>query len=113
MPDDSGNEVERDIPFLRGYNVFNVEQIAELPEHYYENQVRNLRPPSNGSITQKTSFLRPKRKSGTAAAGLFTPRAAIISRCRPLKFLKDPESSYATLAHESTHGIKHPTLIAA
>ncbi len=29
-----GEEVEREIPFLKGYTVFNVEQINGLPEHY-------------------------------------------------------------------------------
>jgi len=33
--DGSGNEVEREIPFMKGYTVFNVEQIEGLPEIYY------------------------------------------------------------------------------
>ena len=34
---DRGEEVEREIPFLKGYTVFkfNAEQIDGLPEHYY------------------------------------------------------------------------------
>jgi antirestriction protein ArdC len=31
----TGDEIEREIPFLKGYTVFNVEQIAELPDVYY------------------------------------------------------------------------------
>src|SRR3546814_15886820 len=31
---ENGEEVERDIPFLKGYTVFNVEQIEGLPAHY-------------------------------------------------------------------------------
>ena len=31
----SGEDVEREIPFLKGYTVFNVEQIDGLPDHYY------------------------------------------------------------------------------
>jgi len=31
----TGEEVERDIPFMKGYTVFNVEQIEDLPAHYY------------------------------------------------------------------------------
>jgi antirestriction protein ArdC len=34
--DDAGQEVEHEIPFLKAYTVFNVEQIAELPEHFYQ-----------------------------------------------------------------------------
>jgi antirestriction protein ArdC len=33
---DAGEDVERAIPFMRGYTVFNVEQIDGLPEAYYE-----------------------------------------------------------------------------
>ncbi len=33
--DADGQEIEREIPFLKGYTVFNVEQIEGLPEHYY------------------------------------------------------------------------------
>ena len=32
---DDGSEEERQIPFIKGYTVFNVEQIEGLPEHYY------------------------------------------------------------------------------
>ncbi len=31
----SGNEIDREIHFMKGYTVFNVEQIEGLPEHYY------------------------------------------------------------------------------
>src|SRR6202030_429187 len=31
----TGEESERAIPFMKGYTVFNVEQIEGLPEHYY------------------------------------------------------------------------------
>jgi len=31
---DTGKESERAIPFMKGYTVFNVEQIDGLPEHY-------------------------------------------------------------------------------
>src|SRR6202034_25027 len=33
--DGSDNEVEREIPFMKGYTVFNVEQIEGLPAIYY------------------------------------------------------------------------------
>src|SRR5207253_2922349 len=32
--DDKGDEVEREIPFLKGYTVFNVDQIDNLPAQY-------------------------------------------------------------------------------
>ena len=33
--DENGDDVERDIPFMKGYTVFNCEQIEGLPQHYY------------------------------------------------------------------------------
>jgi antirestriction protein ArdC len=33
--DDKGEETEREIPFLKGYYVFNAEQCDGLPAHYY------------------------------------------------------------------------------
>ena len=33
--EESGEETEREIPFMKGYTVFNVEQIEGLPAHYY------------------------------------------------------------------------------
>jgi antirestriction protein ArdC len=33
--DGSGGEVDREIPFLKAYTVFNVKQIDGLPEHYH------------------------------------------------------------------------------
>jgi antirestriction protein ArdC len=35
----TGNEIDREIPFLKGYTVFNVEQIEDLPEAYYAKAV--------------------------------------------------------------------------
>jgi antirestriction protein ArdC len=32
---DNGEEVERDIPFMKGYTVFNAEQVDGLPERFY------------------------------------------------------------------------------
>ncbi|MEI9425387.1 zincin-like metallopeptidase domain-containing protein [Mesorhizobium sp. Cs1299R1N1] len=34
--DADGGEVERDIPFLKAYTVFNSDQIDGLPDHYYQ-----------------------------------------------------------------------------
>ena len=33
---DSGDAIERTIPYMKGYTVFNVEQIEGLPAHYYQ-----------------------------------------------------------------------------
>ncbi|WP_245434990.1 ArdC-like ssDNA-binding domain-containing protein [Rhizobium anhuiense] len=38
--DGSGNEVDREIPFLKAYSVFNVDQIDGLPDHHYHRPTR-------------------------------------------------------------------------
>ncbi len=40
----SGEDVEREIPYMKGYTVFNVEQIEGLPEIYYAKAAPTLDP---------------------------------------------------------------------
>src|SRR5208282_4834323 len=40
----TGDETEREIPFLKGYTVFNVEQIEGLPSHFYAKAEPQLDP---------------------------------------------------------------------
>src|SRR5271157_5043412 len=42
--DDKGADVEIEIPFMKGYTVFNAEQIEGLPEHFYA----TFQPLNNG-----------------------------------------------------------------
>src|SRR6202789_1288679 len=39
--DAKGEETEREIHYMKGYTVFNVEQIDALPEHYYGKPIVN------------------------------------------------------------------------
>ena len=43
--DDNGADVEREIPFMKGYTIFNAEQIDNLPGHFYATV-----PPLNTAI---------------------------------------------------------------
>ena len=40
----TGEEQERDIPFMKGYTVFNAEQVEGLPAHFYALQAPALDP---------------------------------------------------------------------
>ena len=42
--DKTGQDVEREIPYMKGYAVFNVEQMEGLPEIYYARAVPTLGP---------------------------------------------------------------------
>ena len=80
---DDGDEIEREIPFLKGYTVFNVEQIDGLPEQYYakpepqfdtrraDRACRRVlrRHASRRSARWAPSLLRTGRRLHSASAG--------------------------------------------
>lgn len=82
--DARGDEVEHDIPFLRAYGVFNVEQI----EGAYPSTTitaRRLSPIRlNGSKAPTASSPMPAPSFAMAGHEPITHQSPIISRCRPL-----------------------------
>lgn len=104
---DTGAEEERDIPFLKGYTVFNVEQVEGLPEHFYGRPAPRLDPVQR--IASAEAFFAATgaiiRHGGGMAA---YSTADDIIRMPLFEAFRDAESYYATLAHEATHWTKHP-----
>lgn len=105
---ENGDEEERSIPFLKGYTVFNVEQIEGLPEHFYE------KPEPRFDAVQRIDHAETFFKNTGADIRISGNRAyyAIDSdyvKIPPIETFRDPESYYATLAHECTHWTRHPS----
>jgi antirestriction protein ArdC len=107
----SGEEAEREIPFLKGYTVFNVEQIDGLPQHYYG------QPEPTGSsverIANADAFFAATRAEivhGGSQACYIVSRDHIHMPC--IDFFRDAEGYYSTLAHEVTHWTRHETRLA-
>ncbi len=105
---ETGEEAERAIPFMKGYTVFNVEQIEGLPDHYY------AKPAPRGETVQRIA----RAESFFAATGATVRHGGnmafyAISHDRvqmpPIEAFRDTESYYATLAHEMTHWTRHPS----
>jgi antirestriction protein ArdC len=105
---ESGEENQRQIHFMKGYTVFNVEQIDGLPDHYYAKPAPRLEPLPR--IERAETFF--------AATGLGIchggSRACYVQRTDLIHMpcvdmFKDAESYYATLAHEATHATMHPS----
>lgn len=100
--DGKGGEVDREIPFLKTYCVFNVEQIDGLPDHYYHRSTPVLDP--IGRIDQADLFFRHTgaiiRHGGNQA--FYAPGPDLI-QMPPFETFKDAASYYATLSHEATH----------
>ena len=98
----TGDEINRKIPFLKGYTVFNVEQIEGLPEAYYAKAAPTLDPVAR--IDHAESYfaaLRATIRHGGNRA--FYSIAADAIQMPPFESFQDADSYYATLAHECTH----------
>ena len=105
--DADGNDVEREIPFLKAYTVFNVAQIEGLPAHYY------AEPEAKG---EKLQLLETAERFFAATSAMirhggnmayYAPGPDVIQLPVPEAF-RDAESYAATKAHELTHWTKHP-----
>ena len=101
----TGEEQERDIPFMKGYTVFNVEQVEKLPAHFYA-----LAEPVTEKVERieaaEAFFANTGAKvSNGGNRAFFSPSEDRI-QMPPFEAFKEPEAYYATLAHETTHWTK-------
>jgi antirestriction protein ArdC len=105
---ENGEESERDIYFMKGYTVFNVEQIEGLPPHFYAPAASQLDPVER--IESADRFFANTgadiRHGGNQA--YYAPNLDYV-QMPPFASFRDAESYCATLAHEITHWTKHPT----
>jgi len=102
----SGEETERDIPFLKGYTVFNVEQVEGLPEHFYAPAVPPLDPVQR--ISRADDFFTATGASISHGGNrAFYSHSEDRIQLPPFEMFEDAESYYATLAHECVHWTKH------
>lgn len=106
--DDKGEEAEKEIPFLKGYSVFNVEQIEGLPAHYYAKPEKPL--PLSERLDHAERFIADTgatvRHGGNSA--FYTPAQDLV-QMPPFEVFKDRESYYATVLHELSHWTSHKT----
>lgn len=105
---DKGEDIERSIPFMKGYTVFNVEQIEGLPAHYYQ-------PPAPRDDSRTLELIEEAETffAGTAATfrhggnrAFYAPAADFI-QLPPAEAFRDAESYAATKAHELVHWTGH------
>jgi antirestriction protein ArdC len=105
---EGGEENERDIFFLKGYTVFNVEQIDGLPPHFYAPAAPLIDPVQR--IEAADRFFAATgaeiRHGGNRA---YYAAGADHVQMPPFASFRDAESYCATLAHEMTHWTKHPS----
>ncbi len=106
--DSDGNDLEREIPFLKAYTVFNVAQIDGLPADYYASpepigEKVQLIESAEGFFAATRAVIR---NGGSKA--YYAPGPDVIQLPLPEAF-RDASSYAATKAHELTHWTKHPS----
>jgi antirestriction protein ArdC len=110
--DAKGEEVEKEIPFLKGYTVFNAEQIDGLPAQYYALAEAPALPlPTRVKAADRffSATGADIRFGGTRA--YYAPHPDYI-QMPPFETFRDAESYAATLAHETVHWTKHDSRLA-
>ncbi|MBN9509163.1 MAG: DUF1738 domain-containing protein [Alphaproteobacteria bacterium] len=103
--DENGDEQERDIPFMKGYTVFNVEQVEGLPAHFYALAERPADTVQR--IAHAEDFFAATRadiRHGGSRA-FYSPAHDFV-QMPPFEAFREAEAYYATLAHEMTHWTK-------
>ena len=110
--DTRGEECEREIPFLKGYTVFNAEQCEGLPAQYSVKAEAPALTPMQGQESVDRFFAATGadiRHGGTRA---YYAEGADFVQMPPFETFRDAESYAATLAHELTHWTKHDKRLA-
>ena len=105
--DKTGEDTEREIPYMKGYTVFNVEQIEGLPEIFYAKAVPVRDPVARIDHAEKFfASMGAAIKHGANRA--YYAQELDYVQMPPFEAFRDAESYYSTLAHELTHWTKHP-----
>jgi antirestriction protein ArdC len=110
--DGDGTESEREARFLKGYTVFNVQQIDGLPDSYYA---------ADDSRPLHTVDRLPHAEAFFAATGAdirqrgnraFYSEDGDYIQMPPIETFRDAASFFAVLGHETCHWSKHSTRLA-
>ncbi len=105
---DTGEESERQIPFMKGYTVFNVEQVEGLPPHFYAKAEPPTEPVER--IERAETFFAATRANvihGGNRACYVPSTDNIHMPC--IDLFRNAISYYATLGHETIHWTRHPS----
>lgn len=103
-----GDETEQAIRFLKGYTVFNVEQIDGLPPHYLELAENEPRlEPLLRVERAEVFFAAVGATVGHGGNRAFYRSSTDAIQMPPFEAFENAESYYATLAHETVHWTGH------
>jgi antirestriction protein ArdC len=110
--EDSGEDIEKHIPFMKAYTVFNVEQIEGLPASCYAKPESRPETVENRDARLEAFFRATGAVIRHGGNRAFYAPAPDFVQMPPFPAFRDAESYYATLAHEMTHWTRHPARLA-
>ncbi|MCI5111611.1 MAG: zincin-like metallopeptidase domain-containing protein [Marivita sp.] len=103
----TGEEIK--VPYLRGYRVFNADQIDGLPDEYYQTAAAEAH--DFGTLTNpilEAFFAETGAKiETTEQPKAFYHHSRDVIHMPPVSTFFDADSYYATLAHETIHWTGH------
>ena len=109
--DDQGAESEREIPFMKGYTVFNLEQIDGLPAQYVAKPAESPVPMARIENAERLFAATGATIRHGGNRAFYSPAGDFV-QMPPRESFKDAEAYSATLAHELTHWTAHPCRLA-
>jgi antirestriction protein ArdC len=109
LDNDTGEEIERDIPFMKGYTVFNVDQVEGLPEQYYALAKAPEMSPQERIAALEDFFINTKAEIKHGGNRAYYSVSTDHIQMPPFEAFESRERYYATLGHETTHWTRHPT----
>jgi antirestriction protein ArdC len=104
--DATGEELERDIPFMKGYTVFNVEQVEGLPANFYA-VVQPVLDPVQRIARVDEFFARTPADIRHGGNRAFYRISTDHIQMPPFESFRDADSHAATVAHELCHWTRH------
>lgn len=102
----TGEEIDRTIPFLKSYTVFNVEQIDGLPGHFTAKAEAVSNPEARIGEAERF-FEATGAEIGHGGDRAFYAPGPDRVQMPAFEDFRDAGSYYATLAHEITHWTRH------
>jgi antirestriction protein ArdC len=100
----TGDENEKEIPFLKGYTVFNVDQVEGLPAPYYAVAAPRLDPAARIERAEKF-FAATGATVEHGGNHAFYSIATDSIRMPAFETFRDAESYYGILGHETVHWV--------
>lgn len=108
---EDGDEIERDIPFLKGYTVFNVEQIEGLPGSFRSQPQPTLNRVERVARAEQF-FARTGLTIRYGGDRAYYSESNDLIQMPQIDAFEDALSFYSTLGHEAVHATKAPHRLA-